>query len=217
MAQTYAIEAQARTVIGKKVGKLRRDGFVPAVIYGVKIQPVHIQVPVRALQATLTKAGGTHLIDISVGGTPYSVLARVVQRDIIKGDILHVDFMAVDASTTITAQIPVHYINEAPAERLGQGILLQGLSKVTIEALPKDLIDRIDVDLSNLKQIGDTIYVRDLKLADSVKIVDDGDDMIAKIIVTAAGESELAAEEAVTSSEPEVIGKGKKDEEEIED
>lgn len=216
MAQIYALEAQARTVTGKKVGKLRREGLIPAVIYGVKIQPVHIQVPFRSLQTTLMKAGGTHLIDLSVGGTPYSVLARVVQRDILKGDIIHVDFMAVDASTTITAQVPVYYINEAPAEKLGFGILLQGLSKVTIEALPKDLIDRIEVDLSSLNQIGDTIYVRDLSLPDTVKIVDDKDDMIAKIIVTAAGESEQAAEEAA-SSEPEVIGKGKKDEEEIED
>jgi large subunit ribosomal protein L25 len=215
VAQIYALEAQSRSVIGKKVGKLRREGIVPAVIYGVKIEPVHIQVSHRTLQTTLLKAGGTHLIDVSVGGKPYSCLARVVQRDIIKGDILHVDFMAVDAATLIEAQVPVHYMNEAPAEKAGFGILLQGLSKVTIEALPKDLIDRIEVDLSALKQVGDTIYVRDLKLPDTVKIVDDEDDMIAKIIVTAAATSD-AAEEATTSAEPEVISKGKKDEE-IED
>jgi large subunit ribosomal protein L25 len=217
VAQTYALEAQARTVTGKKVGKLRREGLIPAVIYGVKIQPVHIQVPFRTLQTTLLKAGGTHLIDISVAGTPYSVLARVVQRDILKGDIIHVDFMAVDASTVIEAQVPISFVNEAPAERAGLGILLQGLQKVTIAALPANLIDRVEVDLSGLAQIGDTIYVRDLKVSDKVKIVDDGDDMVAKIIVTAAAESELAAEEAATSAEPEVIGKGKKDEEEIED
>jgi large subunit ribosomal protein L25 len=215
VAQIYALEAQSRSVIGKKVGKLRREGIVPAVIYGVKIEPVHIQVSHRTLQTTLLKAGGTHLIDVSVGGKPYSCLARVVQRDIIKGDILHVDFMAVDATTLIEAQVPVHYMNEAPAEKAGFGILLQGLSKVTIEALPKDLIDRIEVDLSTLKQVGDTIYVRDLNLPDTVKIVDDADDMIAKIIVTAAATSD-AAEEATTSAEPEVISKGKKDEE-IED
>lgn len=216
MAQTYALEAHARTITGKKVGKLRREGLVPAVIYGVKIQPVHIQVPYRTLQTTLLKAGGTHLIDISVGGTPYSVLARVVQRDVLKGDIIHVDFMAVDASTPIEAQVPIHFSNEAPAERAGLGILLQGMQKVTIEALPANLIDRVEVDLSSLQQIGDTIYVRDLKVADTVKIVDDADEMVAKIVVTAAAESEMAAEE-VTSAEPEVIGKGKKDEEAVED
>jgi large subunit ribosomal protein L25 len=91
------------------------------------------------------------------------------------------------------------------------------LQKVTIAALPADLIDRVEVDLTNLEQIGDAIYVRDLKVSDKVKIVDDGDEMVAKIIVTAAAESELAAEEEATSAEPEVIGKGKKDEEEIED
>lgn len=212
MAQTYALEAQLRTIIGKKVGRLRREGLIPGVIYGVKTEPVHIQVPLRSLKATLMKAGGTHLIDVSVGGTPYSVLARVVQRDVIKGEIIHVDFQAVDASTLITAEVPIHFINEAPAEKAGLGIVLQGMPKVTIEALPSKLIDRIDVDLSALKQIGDTIYVRDLNLMDDVRIITDGEDMIAKIIVTAAGESEMAAEE-ITSSEPEVISKGKKDEE----
>jgi large subunit ribosomal protein L25 len=216
VAQQYSLDAQARTVIGKKVGKLRRDGFVPAVIYGVKTEPVHIQVATRTLQTTLAKAGGTHLIDVTVGGKPYSVLARQVQRDIIKGNILHVDFIAVDASTKITAEVPVTFVNEAPAEKMGLGIVLQSASKLTIEALPKDLIERIEVDLSRLANVGDSIHVRDITLSGEVVIVADPDDLIARIVVTAAAESEAdaAAEGEATSAEPEVISKGKKDEEE---
>ncbi|MDX2137656.1 MAG: 50S ribosomal protein L25 [Chloroflexota bacterium] len=218
MAQTYTLEAQARTVTGKKVGALRRSGIVPAVIYGVKTEPVHIQIPYRALQSTLAKAGGTSLIDVTLGsGKPYSVLAREVQRDIIRGDILHVDFIAVDTTVEIEVEVAVRFVNDAPAEKASLGIVLQGVNTIRVSALPGDLIDHLDVDLSTLEKVGDTIFLRDLKLSDKIKIVDDLDEMVAKIVVTGAAASEAAAEEGVTSAEPEVIGKGKKDEEAIED
>lgn len=218
MAQTYTLEAQARTVTGKKVGALRRSGIVPAVIYGVKTEPVHIQIPYRSLQNTLAKAGGTSLIDVTLGsGKPYSVLAREVQRDIIRGDILHVDFIAVDTNVEIEVEVAVSFLNEAPAEKAGLGIVLQGMNTIRISALPANLTDRIEVDLSSLENVGDTIYVRDLKVSDTLRIVADADEMVAKIVVTGAAASEAAAEEEATSAEPEVIGKGKKDEEAIED
>jgi large subunit ribosomal protein L25 len=214
VAQTYALEAQARKVTGKKVGALRRSGLVPCVIYGVKTPPVSVQIPARALQLTLMKAGGTHLIDMSVDGQAYSVLARDVQRNVVRGDIIHVDFLAVDASTKITAQVPVRFINESPAVRSGAGVLLQGVNTLTIEALPKDLIDGVEVDLSLLAEIGSTIHVRDIAMPGTVTLVDDADEMVARIVMTAAAVSEEAAEaDAITAAEPEVIGKGKKEDE----
>lgn len=217
MAKSYTLEALPRTVTGKKVGALRRAGVIPCIIYGSKTEPVAIQVPARSLTTTLSQAGGTHLIDVSVQGTPYMVLARSVQRDMIRGDILHVDFLAVDAAEKIKAQVPVHFINESPAVKSGAGILLQGVNTLTIESLPGDLIDAVEVDLSVLNQIGDTVFVRDIKVSDAVALVDDPDDMIVRVVMTAAAESEEAAETEVTTSEPEVIGKGKKEEEVIED
>jgi large subunit ribosomal protein L25 len=217
VAQSYALDAQARTVTGKKVGALRRSGFVPAVIYGAKTEPVHIQIPYRALQVTLMKAGGTHLIDVNVDSKPYSVLARQVQRDILKGDIIHVDFIAVDATVTIEVEVPVQLINDAPAEKAGLGIVFQSLNTLRIEALPGDLIAAVEVDLSPLKTFGDAIHVRDIVVAGKVKILNDGDEVVARIVVTGASASEAAEAAEAASSEPEVIGKGKKDEEAIED
>lgn len=222
MSQTYTLEAEARATTGKKVSQLRRSGLVPAIIYGKKINPVSIQIPARALQNVLMKAGGTHLIDVSVAGEPYSVLARDVQRDVIRGDILHVDFLAVDASTAITAEVPVHFFNESPAVRAKLGILLQNLSKLTIEALPADLIDSVRVDLSPLLEVGDAIHVRDLPAGEKVKILNDEDDMIVRVVPTSAAISEeeeaaeAEAEAAAEGGEPEVIGRGKK-EDEVED
>jgi len=221
VSETYTLEAEARATTGSKVSQLRRDGLVPGVIYGKKIEPVSIQVPARALQTILMKAGGTNLIDISVSGQPYSVLARDVQRHVIRGDILHVDFLAVDASSTITAEVPVHFVNESPAVRAKLGILLQNVSKLTIEALPKNLVSAIEVDLSSLAEVGDALHVRDLTALENVKILNDEDDMLVRIVPTSAALSEEEGEEAEggesEGGEPEVIGRGKKDEEEDED
>lgn len=214
MAETYTLEAQPRTLIGKKVGQLRRAGIIPVVVYGAKVEPMHLQINERILTSTLYKAGGTHIINLNVDGKSQQVIARDVQRDVLRGTILHVDFLAIDATTRISAEIPVHFTGEAPAVSTGQGILMSGITSVTIEALPSDLIDRIDVDLSPLKDVNASIHVRDLNLGDKITILTDEDAMIVRVITTAAQEAAAAAEEdtEVSSAEPEVIEKGKKDE-----
>jgi large subunit ribosomal protein L25 len=215
VAESYTLEAQARTVVGKKVGQLRRSGLVPVVVYGAKSDPVNLQIPYRALQVTLLKAGGTHLINLNVeGGKSQSVLARSVQRHPIKGEIMHVDFFAVDAKTKIATVVPVHFVGEAPAEKARLGVLLNGVQTLEVEALPADLIDRVDVDLSSLKAVGDSIYVRDLKISDKVAILTSGDEMVVRITVQEEQVEETS--DAPTSAEPEVMKKGKTDEEDAE-
>lgn len=215
MAETYTLEAQPRSITGKKVGQLRRAGLVPVIVYGPKSEPMALQIPYRALQLALLKAGGTHLISLNLdGGKSQMVLARSVQRDVIKGEILHVDFLAVDASTKITTVVPLVFTGEAPAVKAGLGVLLNGIQSVEVEALPSDLIDRVEVDLSSLKALNDSIHVRDLKLSDRLTVLSDADDMIVR--VTLQQEQVEVTEELPTSAEPEVLKKGKTEEEEIE-
>jgi large subunit ribosomal protein L25 len=213
VAETYTLDAQKRTLIGKQVGQLRRAGIIPAVVYGARTAPIHVQIDARQLKATLLKAGGTHLITMNIEGRSQQVIARDVQRDVIRGDILHVDFLAVDASTKVRTEVPIAFVGEAPAVQMGMGILLQGLSTLEIEALPADLVERIEVDLSPLKSLNDSIHVRDLKLGDKLTVVTDPDAMIVRVTVTSAAVSEAAAELEERSAEPEVIEKGKKQEE----
>jgi len=216
VAEQFSLDAQPRDLTGKKVGRLRRDGLVPVVVYGAKIEPVNLQIPYRALQLALAHAGGTNLINLNVeGGNNQQVLARSVQRDVIKGSILHVDFLAVDASTKISTVVQIHLNGEAPAVKAGLGVLLNGIQSIEIEALPADLIGRVDVDLSALKEVNDSIHVRDLNLGDKVTILTDPDDMVVR--VTMVHEVEEEATDEVTSAEPEVVKKGKADEEEDED
>jgi large subunit ribosomal protein L25 len=214
MAESYSLDAQPRAVVGKKVGALRRSGFVPVVVYGAKTEPFNLQIPYRALQVALMKAGGTHIINLNIDGKkPQMVIARSVQRDVIKGDILHVDFLAVDATTKITTSVPVQYVGEAPAVKANLGVLLNGIQTIEVEALPADLIDRVEVDLSSLKAVNDSIHVRDLKLSSKVAILSDADDMIVRVTVQ---EEIVEVTDEVTASEPEVMKKGKTDEEEEE-
>jgi large subunit ribosomal protein L25 len=215
VAETYSLDAQVRMVFGKKCGALRRQGLVPGVVYGPKIEPIHVQILDRPLYLMLLKAGGTHLINLTVDGKIYPVLAREVQRDVVRGNILHVDLLAVDMTAKIHAEIPIHFINESPAVAARLGIQVNGANSIEIDALPGDLPDHIDIDLSSLVNFNDAIYVRDLDLGGNIEIVSEPDEMIVRISALAAEEEEVAeAAEEVTSAEPEVIGRGKKEEEE---
>lgn len=216
MAENLVLEAQQRTVAGKKVSQLRRQGLIPVIVYGPKNEPKSLQVPARPLQLALMKAGGTHLIDIKVNGDTHTVLAREVQRDILRGDIIHVDFFAVDLKAKINIDVPVHYINESPAVIAKLGILITGPSVLTVETLPTNLPEKIDVDISLLKQIGDAVHVRDLVMGEGIVILNDPDELIARISQTSAARADEAEEAAAAEGVPvevEIIKKGKADEE----
>jgi large subunit ribosomal protein L25 len=218
VAENYTLEAQERAVVGKKVSQLRRDGFVPVSVYGPKTEPTKLQIPYRPLQVTLMKAGGTHLIDLQVDGKTHTVIAREVQRDVLRGDILHVDFFAVDLKAKISIDVPIHFPEEAPAVSAKKGILITGPTVLTIETLPSNMLSEINVDLSNLKDVGDAVYVRDLNLGEEITILNDPDEMIARVSQTSAARSEEDAEAEAESApgEVEIIKKGKADEEDEE-
>ncbi len=204
----YVIEAQPRTVTGKQVRQLRNQGLVPAVVYGPKIEPVQIQVPYRPLEVTLMKAGGNHLIDIQVDKKTHTVLTRFVQRHVVKGNILHVDFFAVDVTQTLTADIFIQFIGESPAVNASIGMLMTGASSLTVETLPTNIPENIEVDLSGLAEIGDSIHVRDIKMGEGITILNDPDELIARIVQpsaarSAADEEAEAAAAAVAPSDEE--------------
>jgi len=213
VADNYIIDAQARTITGKKVSQLRNSGLVPAVVYGASVQPVHVQIAYRPLEVALMKAGGTSLITLNVGDSTHTVITRDVQRDILRGKITHVDFLAVSATTLIKTEVPVHFINESPAIALRLGVLTAVSPSIEIEALSGDLIDHVDVDLSSLKLAGDSIHVRDLNLGDKLNIITDPDTVIVRVTPFSLETDDTTTTET-TSVEPEVIQKGKIEEEE---
>jgi len=217
VAESFVLEAESRAIVGKKVSQLRRQGIVPVTVYGPKSEPVNLQIPYRPLQLALLGAGGTNLIELNVAGKTTPVLAREVQRDILRNDIIHVDFFAVDMTAKINIDVPIHFVNESAAVASKRGILLTGPTVLTIETLPSKLLSVIEIDLTPLAEVGDSIHVRDINLGDEIVILNDPDEMIARIAQPAAARSEEAEEEANEGvAEVEIIKKGKADEEEEE-
>ena len=210
------LSMQPRSVKGKQVSALRRAGVVPAVLYGRRAEPVSLQANDRELMRVLMRAGSSRLVKLNIEGAPESrmALVREVQREPIKGTLLHVDFYGVSMTEKITVEIPVRFEGASPAAVRNEGVLTYGNDSIEIECLPGDLIDMITVDLSGLLKVGDVIHVSDLKVSDKVKILSNADDLVVRVTHLAAEETEGApGAAAATPAEPEVIKKGKTEEE----
>ena len=184
------LSAQPRTVQGKQVKQLRQEGWVPGVMYGHSFEPMSLQFEERKLGRLLAHVSGSQLISIQVADQkePEMALLRDVQRDVIKGTILHVDFYRVRMTERLTAEIPLAIVGESPVLRQHEGILLQGVSTIEVECLPGDLVDEIAVDLSDLEEIGQGVYVRDLAIPSGIEVLTDPDEMIVRLVALAEEE-----------------------------
>jgi len=205
------IKATRRTVTGKKVGAMRREGKLPGVIYGHHLEPIAITMDQREASRTLATLTSSSLVNIELDGQMHAALVREKQKNYIRGTLLHVDFLAVSLTEKIRASVAIEIHGVAPAVKDYNGVVINGLESIEVESLPQDLPERVVVDISGLKNIGDGIYVRDLKLASNVIVHTDVDEMI--VVVTGSSTEEAVVEGEATMAEPEVIEKGKKEEE----
>lgn len=182
------INAKKREVIGKKVKVLRREGKLPAVIYGYGVEPTAIVLDFKNSSRTLAKAEASTLITIALDGEEYTTLVREKQWDYIRRELLHVDFQAVSMTELIASQVRIKFVGEASA---ANAVIVTGLNELEVEALPMDLPESIEVDLSVLKNIGDGIFVRDVVVGDKLTILDDPD---AMVVVASAMAAEIVEE-----------------------
>ncbi len=208
------IHAIRRTVTGKQVGALRREGKLPAVLYGHHIESTPITLDLRQATRSMSGLTGSSLITIDLDGVNHAVLLREVQRDFIRGTLLHVDFQVVSLTEKIKAMVPVVLEGVAPSVRNQGAAIVHNLNVIEVEALPQNLIDRFTVSISPLAAVGDAIYVRDLPALEGIEILTDPDEVV--VIATAAVAEEPEEGEEGTGEEPEVIEKGKREEEEEE-
>lgn len=214
MADEIQLDAQPRTVVGKQVKQLRRSGVVPLVLYGGHISSSALQADERSLRAVLARAGHNRLISLNMGeSTRRVVLAREIQREPITGRLLHVDLQEVSLTEKMTLDVPVSLRGTSPAVTRGEGLMIHGLEQVSIRVLPTDLIPEIVVDVSVLANVNDALHVSDLKVGEAIEILTEPEEMIAKIIPVK--EEVIVEEVPVAAAEVEVIGKGKKEEEEV--
>lgn len=181
MPEFITLDATKRTVTGKKVKTLRSEGLVPAVVYGPDIEPLALSIDKRELRQVLMEAGGTQIIEIHVDGETIPTLAREVQRNILVGDAMHIDFYQVSMNRAIRAEVPVLLEGDNPLVISGAAVLIQGVNSLTIEALPAHLPPHITVDVEQLEEIGDQILLADLALPEGAKAMADETELIVKL------------------------------------
>lgn len=188
------ITAEKRTIVGRAVKNLRKAGLVPANIFAKGIESEAISLNLKEFKKVFKVAGETGLIDIVVNDKTYPVLVTEFQIHPITGETIHIDFHKVNLKEKVQATVPVHVIGESPAVKSGIGNLMQQIDEIEVEALPTELPDHFDVDITPLVEVDQAIFVRDI-VGDSkqVEILADADLIVVKI---EAPQKEVVIEEA---------------------
>jgi len=172
--EKIVLKAVKREVTGKQVKALRRAGQLPAVIYGRHVEPISISLEAHATGLVLARLTSSTLVTIDVEGQEYAALVREKQRDFIKGNLTHIDFLALDLSETIRTKVRLTFTGVSSAVKDYSAVLVHRMEAFEVECLPADLPERINVDISSIKEIGNNIRVRDISLPENVTVLDFG-------------------------------------------
>jgi large subunit ribosomal protein L25 len=207
------IEANPRTLRGKRVKAMRRAGLLPAIMYGKGLEPKMLELPAHETEKILQKVSGSTLIDLKVGNNTHKALVREIQREVISRKPIHVDFLEVAMDVVISAVVPIELVGEAPAVRDLGGVLLAGLNEIEVEALPANLPERITVDISVLLTIEDSITVGDLTIGEGVTVLTEPDEVIANVAYQAVEEEPEVEVELLDDMEPELVERAGQDDE----
>jgi large subunit ribosomal protein L25 len=202
MANHPQLKAERRDMLGKKVRRLRKQGVLPATVYGYRGEPQSIQIDAHDFGLVLRDAGRTQLIDLVIDGAPRAVFVKQTAVDAKRNLIQHVEFYQPNLRVPTHTRLPVHVTGESPAVRDG-GILLTVLDHVDVESLPEDVpANGIEVDISTIAEINGTIHVADLPAVSGVTILTPSDEVIVKVNPPASeAEVEESLEEAPLPTE----------------
>jgi len=177
-----SLTAKSRKTLGRKVKKLRREGLLPANLYGKKIKSQALELPAAEFLKVYEQEGETGLIDLKINSQTHPVLVHNLQIHPVTDEPLHVDFRQVSLTEKTTADVPIEIRGDAPAVEQKKGILIQPLNEVEVEALPADLPDQVVVDISKLEEVGQAITVADLVYDKSkIKILAEAGETVVKI------------------------------------
>jgi large subunit ribosomal protein L25 len=216
MAEDISLKLEERTVLGKQVRQLRRDGFIPAVIHDHGKPSVHVMGKFPEVYKVYRQAGRHHAIKLSVGDKTYTALIKTTAFEPRKHVLSHIVFGAVEANEKVTAEIPIRLTDDIPAERASL-LVIRHLEAVEVEALPKDLPDEIVVDAAPLVEVGDKLSVSDIVVPSGVVIITEPEHAIATVYEPSAvqaandalaGEAEDVLPEAEEGAEVEAAEAG---------
>jgi large subunit ribosomal protein L25 len=192
--------ANVREIHGKKVKTLRRQGVTPVNLFGRQVEPLTLQCNTAELQRVLTRGGKTGIISLKLDKikATRNVMVREVQREPLSGKLLHVDFYQVRMDEKLRVQVPIVMIGEAPALKQKDNYLAHELNELTIECLPDNIPNRVEIDISVLKEADQSIHVSDIHLGEGITIVNSPDQIVFRINVQFI-EKEVKKEEVVVA------------------
>jgi large subunit ribosomal protein L25 len=217
MMEEVLLQVNKRDVVGKQVKTLRREGILPAIVYGRGISSIPISLNARKANQILSAISSSSLVIVEIDGEKHTTLVREKQRDPVTGDVLHIDFYEVSMTEKLRTNVMLEFQGESPAVKELMGVLVNVLESLEVECLPQDLPNRIVADLSTLEEIGDSLYVRDIILPPNIELISDIDGLVVVISPPAVEEIEEVEEVEITEEEPEVIERGKEEEAEEEE
>lgn len=175
------MEMSLKVQVREKDEKLNPD-FMAAVVYGQSLENILIKIRVNDFIKVYEKAGESNLINLEVEGKGnFQVLLKEVQRNVLKGFPIHADFFKVDMNKELNAEIPLEFIGESKAVKEQGALLNKSIDEVSVECLPQDLVDHIDIDISVMENVGDVIFIKDIKVPKGIKILNHSEDVVATV------------------------------------
>lgn len=179
---------------GIKIGLLRKQGLIPGIVYSKGAPGNTLAMPALAFEKIYNEAGESSLVDlIFENGASKKVLIHEVQNDPVKNKVLHVDFFEVDLSKKVTTNVELEFVGEAPIVKTSGGIVIKHLNEIEVECLPSDLIKNFKIDISGLDDFSSAIHISDLKIADTITILNEPGDVVVNVSEPRVVEEEAPA------------------------
>lgn len=201
----HTLKLERREVTGKKVKRLRRAGIIPAHVYGADIQPASLQADERELNRLLPQVGANIPVSVEYDGQDGENICfvREVQRHPVSDEVIHVDFMRVDVTRAVSAEVPLALVGTSAAVSQMAGTLLQSLQTLLIEALPMNMPAEIPVDISVLSELDSSLSVRDITVPGDVSVLNDLDDAVLRVAAPRLETETFEGEEGESDAEGE--------------
>jgi len=209
MSTELMLNVEERTASTKGgLKKMRTDGFIPAVVYGHNTETKKLKISRGEFEKVFSQAGESTLVNLKIGDKQnVKTLIYDIERDAVKGRVLHVDFYEVNMKEKVTANVELNYIGESIAVSQKGGVLMKNLDEIEVECLPGDLVKQIDIDISVLKEIDDAIKIGNIKFPKGVEPTGDKEEAVVSVI------AHKVEEEAPAPAATEVPAEGAKLEE----
>ncbi|MBU0706903.1 50S ribosomal protein L25 [Patescibacteria group bacterium] len=178
----YKLQSTTRKMLGKRVKALRKEGNLPAVLYGAGIKTRPIQTDLKVFEKLYEQTGESTLIDLTVDEEkPVKVIVHSAEKNPLTEEYEHVDFYQVDLKKKITTEIELLFIGESKAVKELGGVLIKSIDHVKVECLPNDLVHELKIDISKLNSFDDSLHIKDIELPAGIKILDKEDETVVNV------------------------------------